>query len=166
MDKVKTEGEDGTMKVDKDSSVDFKKRRCFNFREQQASWTPAAAKFEGKCDELKGNGYGCSDMKQADIFAKTTKETAGFVGRTYNYGGDIQLVVENLKMVNIAMPKDPPKDSTHVDENLGKGSGRVCDEVNIRQGENQDTIVLCAGTMHGCNATGTRWRPWTHLRQC
>ncbi len=77
--------------------ADAKKIGRFNFGKQQASQTPAATKFEqGKCNELKGNVYDCLDMKQADLFAKTTKEIAGFVGRTYNDGGDIQLVVENL----------------------------------------------------------------------
>ena len=57
-------------------------------------------------------------MKQADLFAKTTKEIAGFVGRTYKYGGDIRLVVENLEMVSITTPKDPPKDSTRTEERI------------------------------------------------
>jgi uncharacterized membrane protein YcgQ (UPF0703/DUF1980 family) len=40
-------------------------------------------KFEGKCKELKGFIFDCSDSKQADIFVKTTKEIAGYVGRTF-----------------------------------------------------------------------------------
>ena len=116
MDKVKTEGGDAATKVDKDFGIDAKKRGRFNFGKQQASRTPAATKFEGKCKELRGNVYDCSDMKQADLFAKMTKEIAGFVGRTYKYGGDIRLVVENLEMVSITTPKDPPKDSTRTDE--------------------------------------------------
>ncbi len=31
-------------------------------------------KFEGKCVELKGFIYDCSDSKQADIFTKATKK--------------------------------------------------------------------------------------------
>jgi hypothetical protein len=45
--------------------------------------------FEGKCDELKGFIYDCSDdSRQADIFAETTREIAEYVGRTYRYGSD------------------------------------------------------------------------------
>ena len=40
-------------------------------------------KFEGKCAELKGCIYDCTDSKQADVFTKTTKEIANYVGTTY-----------------------------------------------------------------------------------
>ena len=84
MDKVKTESGDTAMKVDKDSGIDAKKRGRFNFGKQQASLTPAATKFEqGKCNELKGYVYDCSGMKQADLFAKTMKEIAGFACRAH-----------------------------------------------------------------------------------
>jgi hypothetical protein len=70
MDKVKAEGRDAAMKVDKDSGIDAKKRGSFNFGKLQASRTLAATKFEGKCNESKGNLYDCSDMKQADLFCE------------------------------------------------------------------------------------------------
>ena len=35
-------------------------------------------KFEGKCEELKGFIYDCSDARQADMFTKTMKEIAGY----------------------------------------------------------------------------------------
>jgi hypothetical protein len=45
--------------------------------------TPRQPKFEGKCDDLKGHIYDCSNPRQVDLFAKTTKELAEHVGRTY-----------------------------------------------------------------------------------
>ena len=45
--------------------------------------TPRQPKFEGKCDDLKGHVYDCSDSRQADQFARTTKVIAEYVGRTY-----------------------------------------------------------------------------------
>ena len=52
------------------------------------------------------------------MFAKTTKEIAGYVGRTYKYSGDIRLVVENLEMVAIDMPKDPPEGATRTENRI------------------------------------------------
>ena len=43
-----------------------------------------------------GHIYDCSDARQSDIFAKTTKEIAGYVDRTYKYGSDAGLAVEKL----------------------------------------------------------------------
>jgi hypothetical protein len=57
------------------------------------------AKFEGKCADLKGHIYNCSTSKQADQFNKTTKEILEYVGRTYTYGGDSQLAIENLAVI-------------------------------------------------------------------
>jgi hypothetical protein len=45
---------------------------------------PRQPQFEGQCDDLKGHIYDCSNPRQVDIvFAKTTKELVGHVGRTY-----------------------------------------------------------------------------------
>jgi hypothetical protein len=51
-------------------------------------------KFEGKCDELKGFIFDCSDSRQADVFAKTTREIAEYVGRSYRYGSDTRLAID------------------------------------------------------------------------
>ena len=40
------------------------------------------------------------------MFVKTTKEIAEYVGRTYNYGGDIRRAVEMLVPPDIARPAD------------------------------------------------------------
>ena len=69
-------------------------------------------KFEGKCADLKGHVYDCSTSKQADQFNKTTKEIAEYVGRTYTYGGDARLAIENLEIVEPPEPEDPPEGAT------------------------------------------------------
>jgi hypothetical protein len=47
-----------------------------------------APKFEGKCADLKGHVYNCSDdARELDQqFMKTTCEIAEYLGRTYKYG--------------------------------------------------------------------------------
>ena len=57
--------------------------------------TPQAPRFEGRCEDLNGSTYDCSDPRQAaDMYTKTTKEVAEYVGRTYKYGADIKLAIE------------------------------------------------------------------------
>ena len=68
---------------------------------------PKQAKFEGKCEDLKGHIYDCADARQSDMFIKTTREIAEFVGRTYKYGSDARLAVENLTLPVIDEPMDP-----------------------------------------------------------
>ena len=64
-----------------------------------------------------------SDARQSDIFMKTTKEIGEFVGRTYKYGGDIRLVVENLELPVMAEPSDrPEKHNQDSRKDLGKAS--------------------------------------------
>jgi hypothetical protein len=60
------------------------------------------------CDTLKGFVYDCSDSKQADIFAKTPKEIAGYVGQTFRYGDNIQQSIESLEVPALSLPDDPP----------------------------------------------------------
>jgi len=48
------------------------------------------------------------------MFVKTTK--AEYVGRTYKYGGDIRLAVENLELPIINEPSDPPAGATRTKE--------------------------------------------------
>jgi hypothetical protein len=66
---------------------------------------PRPAKFEGKCAELKGQIYDCSHAKQADQYAKTTKE---HVDTTYRHDDDIRLAVLNLEPPEIPRPADLP----------------------------------------------------------
>ena len=74
---------------------------------QTKGFAPKSIKFEGKCADLKGHIYDCSDVRQSDQFTKTTKEIAEYVGRTYKYGGDTRLAVETLTVPTIPIPADP-----------------------------------------------------------
>jgi hypothetical protein len=81
---------------------------------------PRQAKFEGKCDALKGHIYDCSDSRQADLYSKTTKEIAEYVGRTYTYGGDMRRAVERLEVPAFVMPEDPAEDATETEREIWK----------------------------------------------
>jgi hypothetical protein len=63
-------------------------------------------KFQGKCDSLKGFVYDFSDGKQSDRFNLVTKEIAEYVGREYQYGGDIRWAIENLEKFKEEEPKE------------------------------------------------------------
>ena len=91
-------GGDATPKDKKESVGGKKLPYRYGIHGNQKNVVSRQPKFEGKCDELKGHVYDCSDARQADLFIKTTKEVAEFVGRTYKYGGDIRLAVENLQV--------------------------------------------------------------------
>jgi len=69
-----------------------------NFKKKSTGYSNSSTsnKFKGREEALKGHIYDCSNIKQADVFIKTTKEIAEYVGRTYKYGGDIKLTLENL----------------------------------------------------------------------
>ena len=80
--------------------------------QQAKGFVPRAPKFEGKCADLKGHIYDCSDVRQSDQYTKTTKEIAEYVGRTYKYGGDTRLAIETLKKPELVEPTDPPEEAS------------------------------------------------------
>ena len=43
----------------------------------------------------------------ADLFIRSTKQIAGFVGRSYTQGGDICLAMENLALPTLEGPTAP-----------------------------------------------------------
>jgi hypothetical protein len=47
-------------------------------------------------------------LKQADVFAKTTKDIPGYVGRTFRYGDDIRQSTDSMTLPILEMPSDPP----------------------------------------------------------
>ena len=79
--KVKTEAGAGTSKDSKESGDS--KKKSYHFAKGQ-NRVVTHNKFEGKCEDLKGSIYDCSDAKQADIFVKTTKDLAAYAGWTYH----------------------------------------------------------------------------------
>jgi hypothetical protein len=101
---------------DIDINVTKKGRRGFRIK-QQPPLGPSVvmqrhSKFEGKCDKLKGHVYDCADIRQSDMFMRTTKEIAEYVGSTYKQGGDICRAVEGLSMPTLHDPPDPPENAT------------------------------------------------------
>jgi len=119
------DGESGAPSKDKKESPGGAKR----FQPRNGFQRPAVAlrqaKFEGKCDALKGHIYDYSDARQADLFTKTTKEIAEFVGRTYKYGSDTRLAVEGLALPTLTMPTDP-------DASASKTELKIWDE-NVKE---------------------------------
>jgi hypothetical protein len=55
------------------------------------------------------------DARQADHYTKTTREIAEFLGRTYKFGMDTRLSIENMKVFVIKQPEDPPEDATRTE---------------------------------------------------
>lgn len=103
---------DATKAVSQQSS---KRNRRASTDRSAAAAIPRPAKFEGKCDDLKGYIYDCADAKQADAYTKTTKEIAEYVGRTYKYGSDARRSIEKLTTVTIERPADPPDNAGRTD---------------------------------------------------
>jgi hypothetical protein len=95
--------------------------RSWNQRRASKKPTIHQAKFEGRCVDLKGYIYDCADSKQADLFTKTTKEIAEYVGRTYKYGSDTRVFIENLGMTGISsipLPADVPSTATKTETRI------------------------------------------------
>jgi hypothetical protein len=75
-------------------------------------------KFEGRCDDLKGFTFYCTDSRQTAGYNTSIKELAEYVGRTYTYGGDIRWTVENEKMFPFPCPKDVAADAGATDKRI------------------------------------------------
>ena len=103
---------------DKDKEVGGEKKKAYNFSKGSNRFQPNTTKFEGKVDALKNFYYDCTDSKQSDMFTKTTKEIAGYVGRTYKCGGNIRTAIENEEAPKFAIPDD-------VADEAGKGAVRM-----------------------------------------
>jgi hypothetical protein len=73
-------------------------------------------RFEGQCAQLRGYIFDCADARQSDMFIKTTKEIADYVGWSYKFGGDIRLVVEGRKLSEIEQPMNPPTKASRTQE--------------------------------------------------
>ncbi len=81
-------------------------------------------KFEGKCEDLKGHIYDYSDVRQSDIFIKTTKEIAEYMGQTFMKGSDTRLAIENLSLPTLTILTDPTDiDNKTLNRIWEKGSG-------------------------------------------
>jgi hypothetical protein len=75
--------------------------------------TEKDTQFEGKCDDLAGYTYHCSDSRlAADMYTKTTKEIAEHVGRTFKYGADAKKAITTLLVPVFVEPTDPADKAT------------------------------------------------------
>jgi hypothetical protein len=79
-------------------------KRRFNTPKKQPH---RGAKFEGRCEDLKGHVYDYGDSRNADQFVLTTKEIKNYVGRTYKNGGDITSAITLLALPTKVEPADP-----------------------------------------------------------
>jgi hypothetical protein len=100
----------GTTKSHKESKEDGGSNKKGNWQQRSGKpvTIPRQHKFEGKCDDLKGHIYDCTDSRQADQYTKTTKEIQEYVGRTFKGGGDACLIFDNLTLPVIPEPDDSP----------------------------------------------------------
>jgi len=76
--KVKTECNNDAGQKDKEEGEVKKKYYNFNNGSRVAS-----KKVEGKCEELNGAIFDCSESIMADTFVKTKKELSAYCGRTF-----------------------------------------------------------------------------------
>jgi hypothetical protein len=67
--------------------------KCYN-RFQHKRETTQEKKITGRCEDIKGFVFDCADGKQADQYV-TIREIAAYVGRTYDYGGDVRWSIKN-----------------------------------------------------------------------
>jgi hypothetical protein len=136
---VKTENNGGSAYKD----INEERGRSFSFPKGPPGVPLTMSTFEGKFDALKGFYYGCSDVKQADMYARTTKKIPGYVGREYNMGGDIHIAVETGTAPRFKIPDDPPEGASKTVEKLW---------------EKRVVVRSCLWKVHSCPATETRVR--------
>ena len=78
-----------------------------------ANGVPNQSTFEGRIEALKGFTYDCSETsRQAEMFTKTTREIAGYVGREFRTGGDdVCRAVDMLELPTFTKPPRPDSDT-------------------------------------------------------
>jgi hypothetical protein len=72
----------------------------------------SSTKFTGSIEQLKGKIFDYGVSRTEEIYADTTKEIAGYVGRTFSEGGVMKTIVETLEYPTLPMPSDPPDNAT------------------------------------------------------
>jgi antitoxin component HigA of HigAB toxin-antitoxin module len=56
--------------------------------------------------------YDSTDICQANQCIKTTREIADYIGRTFKYGMEMHLSIENMEIYVISQPEDPPNNAS------------------------------------------------------
>ena len=70
--------------------------------------------FQGATEELKGEIFDLVGSCSADLFIKTKKAVANYVGQTYQHSGEIRRAIETLTLPTIPMPIAPVADPMSV----------------------------------------------------
>ena len=98
------------------SSTSSTQRRCNNqCCGQQRAVAPQQVKFKGDHpDLLKGHIFDCRGAQAAEIYNKTIKQIATYVGREYKHGGDIKCTVKLGKLPTIGTPSNLAANATKV----------------------------------------------------
>jgi hypothetical protein len=92
-------------------STEAKKGKNQRRYQQQAGITKTT--FEGRSDDLKGYIYDCTNVaKAADMYTKTTREIAEYIGRTIKYSADVVKGIETLTEPTIPEPEELPATAT------------------------------------------------------
>ena len=81
-------------------------------RGSRCNMTPTIPRhwFIGATDELKGQIFDLVSVRSADLFIKSRKELANYVGQTYQRSGDIRHTIETLTLPTIPAPTAPIRD--------------------------------------------------------
>ena len=116
----------------------YRGNRGDNRRESAGTPRSNDALFTGRIEALKGYIYDCSDIKQAEMFTKTTKEITHYVAREFGKGGDdVRRAIEALKLPEINKPDKPdPATSDEYDkiEWSGKMKNYQAQMFNLEEG--------------------------------
>jgi hypothetical protein len=73
-----------------------------------------------------------STIVQSDI----TKEAAGYVGRHYKYGSDVQMSIEKLPAETISEPIGPPTNASRTQNLIWEKEGNECVKRKCQLDEN------------------------------
>ena len=65
------------------------------------------SRFRGTEDALKGHVYTLAPNR-TEVYQKTTREIADYVGRTYKNGGDVKRSIDKLTIIDIPAPMELP----------------------------------------------------------
>ena len=80
------------------------KRRALRRTNKSHAYKP---KFRGTEEALRGHTYTLAPNR-TEVWTRTTREIADYVGRTYKNGGDVKRSIDKLKQVEIPPPRDLP----------------------------------------------------------
>ena len=75
---------------------------------RKAATVTTSMKFSGRIDDLKGRIYDVGYRQQEDAFVKTTKQIAGYAGRTCKQSTDIRAAIKKLQDVTITLEAKVP----------------------------------------------------------